>query len=86
LDPAHQHQLLAEARRIAADGHAVLAVLHDLNLTAMYADQVLALKAGRVAGFGPAAELMDPAKLSEIYSCRVERLDRDGITALVCLP
>jgi hypothetical protein len=30
--------------------------------------------------------LMDPAKLSEIYSCRVERLDRDGITALVCLP
>jgi iron complex transport system ATP-binding protein len=86
LDPAHQHQLLAEARRIAADGHAVLAVLHDLNLTAMYADEVLALKVGRVAGFGPAAELMDPAKLSEIYSCRVERLHRDGITALVSLP
>lgn len=86
LDPAHQHQLLAEARRIAADGHAVLAVLHDLNLTAMYADEVLALKAGRVAALGAASEVMDAAKLSEIYQCRVERLERDGLKALVSLP
>jgi len=86
LDPSHQHQLLAEARRIASDGHAVLAVLHDLNLTAMYADEVLALKAGRVAALGAASEVMDAAKLSEIYQCRVERLERDGLKALVSLP
>ena len=86
LDPSHQHQLLGEARRMAADGCAVLAVLHDLNLTAMYADEVLALKDGRVAGFGTAAEVMDAEKLSGIYGCRVECLERDGVRALVSLP
>lgn len=86
LDPAHQHQLLGEARRMAAAGCAVLAVLHDLNLTAMYADEVLALKGGRVAGFGSAGELMDSARLSEIYDCRIECLERDGLRALLSQP
>jgi iron complex transport system ATP-binding protein len=88
LDPAHQHQLLGAARRLAAAGHAVLAILHDLNLTAQYADEVALLAAGRLTACGPAAEIMQPAVLSDVYGCRVVAVESaDGpVRALVSLP
>jgi iron complex transport system ATP-binding protein len=86
LDPSHQHELLGEARRLARSGHAVLAILHDLNLTAHYADEVALLAAGRLHACGPAAEIMQPAILSEIYGCRVVEVRDAGQRALVSLP
>lgn len=88
LDPAHQHQLLGEARRLAAAGHAVLAILHDLNLTAQYADEVALLAAGRLTASGPAAQIMHPAVLSDLYGCRVMAVEsaHGPARALVSLP
>lgn len=86
LDPSHQHELLASARRLARGGHAVLAVLHDLNLTAHYADEVALLSAGRLRACGPAAEIMRPEILSEAYGCRVVEVRDGGRRALVSLP
>lgn len=88
LDPAHQHSLLAEVRRLAADGFAVVAVLHDLNLTSQYADDVVLLQDGRLRAHGAAEELMEPRILSEIYGCPVAALeDRErGLRSLVILP
>jgi iron complex transport system ATP-binding protein len=88
LDPSHQHQLLGESRRLAGEGHAVLVILHDLNLTAQYADEVVLLASGRVRAGGPAAEIMQPDILSEIYGCRVVAVEsKDGTArALVSLP
>lgn len=86
LDPAHQHQLLGEARKLARDGHAVLAILHDLNLTAHYADEVVLLKDGKLRGRGPVAELMEPGLLSEVYGCRIISVDDGrGTRALLSL-
>ena len=48
LDISHQHAVLALARAVAAKGNAVFAVLHDLNLAAQYADEILLLHEGRV--------------------------------------
>ena len=88
LDPAHQHQLLGEARRLAGEGHAVLVILHDLNLTAQYADEVALLASGRVRACGPAGEIMSPGILSEIYGCRVVAIESkdSSARALVSLP
>lgn len=85
LDPSHQHELLGEARRLARAGHAVLAILHDLNLTAQYADEVALLSAGRLRACGPAAEIMQPEILSDIYGCRVVEVGDAGQRALVSL-
>lgn len=85
LDPAHQHELLGEARRLARAGHAVLAILHDLNLTAHYADEVALLSGGLLRACGPAAEIMQPAILSDIYGCRVVEVRDAGQRALVSL-
>lgn len=86
LDPSHQHELLGEARRLARAGHAVLAILHDLNLTAHYADEVALLSAGCLRACGPAAEIMQPEILSDIYGCRVVEVRDAGQRALVSLP
>lgn len=84
LDPAHQHQLLSEARRLASDGHAVLAILHDINLTAQYAQQVLMMKAGRVCAAGPAAEFMKSEILSDVYGCMITRVENgSGLQAFL---
>lgn len=86
LDPAHQHELLGHAARLARDGHAVMAILHDLNLTAYYADEVALLSGGRLRACGRAAAIMRPEILSDIYGCRVVEVRQDGQRALVSLP
>lgn len=86
LDPSHQHELLGAARSLARGGHAVLAILHDLNLTAHYADEVALLAAGRVCACGRSTEIMRPEVLSDIYGCRVVEVRDDGHRALVSLP
>jgi iron complex transport system ATP-binding protein len=52
LDLAHQQLALRLARSVAADGVAVFVVLHDVNLAATHADQVLLLRAGRLLASG----------------------------------
>jgi len=49
LDLRRQQAVLVIARELASGGAAVLAVLHDLNLAAAYADRVVLLSAGRLA-------------------------------------
>jgi iron complex transport system ATP-binding protein len=67
LDPAHQHGTLQLARSLARDGAAVLAVLHDLNLAAQYADVVALLHEGRLQAFGSPAEVLREAPLSSVF-------------------
>jgi iron complex transport system ATP-binding protein len=88
LDPAHQHSLLGEARELAREGHGVLAILHDLNLSAQYADSVAVMRRGRMEAFGPATEMMTPSILSRIYESPVAALEDSGrgLRALLSLP
>lgn len=53
LDIRHQERAMTVARSFADSGGAVMAVLHDLNLAAAYADRIAILHEGRVAGLGP---------------------------------
>jgi heme transport system ATP-binding protein len=71
LDFAHQAVVLGEARRQAGLGRAVLTVLHDLNLAAAYADQIVLMSCGRIAACGTAAEVLRDDLLSQVYGCPV---------------
>ena len=60
LDMRHQINLLESARRRARQGTAVVAVLHDLNLAARFADRVLVVRQGKLVADGaPAATITD---------------------------
>lgn len=75
LDLAHQHRVLTTAAQYAQDGVGVLAILHDLNLAAQYADQVVMLRDGRVAAHGPPAEVLTPAAVQSVFGCPVCVID-----------
>ncbi len=67
LDPAHQHLAMRLLRRGADDGRGVLAVLHDLNLAAAYADRVVLMAASRVVAAGPPADVLRPDLLEQVF-------------------
>ncbi len=52
LDIRHQMALLETARRVARDGNAVLAIIHDLHLAMRYADDLFVMRQGRLAAHG----------------------------------
>ena len=71
LDLAHQHATLRTARRAAERGIGVLAILHDLNLAAMYADRLVVLSGGQLAAEGPAEAVLTEALVREVFDLAV---------------
>jgi iron complex transport system ATP-binding protein len=85
LDLFHQHAILSKAREIAAQGAAVVAVLHDLNLAAAYADEIVALANGAVEAAGPPGEVLTRSRITRIWrvDCRVTSDDGTGLHILI---
>lgn len=68
LDLQYQISLLEEVRSLARqEGLTVLAVLHDLNLVARFADQVGLLLNGRLEAFGRPQEVLTANLLTRAY-------------------
>lgn len=80
LDLGHQLQVMRLARSYADAGGGVVAIMHDLNLSAMFADRMAFLVAGRLAATGSPAEVMQQGLLEAAYGCRiaVNRAPPDG--------
>lgn len=71
LDLAHQHSVLHLARRLAEKGVGVVAVVHDLNLAALYATRVVILSSGRVVAAGEPGEVLQPALIADVFDLSV---------------
>jgi len=71
LDIGHQLEVMTIARRFADAGGGVIAVMHDLNLTSMFADSILLMKEGRKLIQGNAQTVLSDEYLSRAYGCRV---------------
>ncbi|MDV4144302.1 heme ABC transporter ATP-binding protein [Shimia sp. FJ5] len=71
LDIGHQLQVMQIAHDYAAAGGGVVAVMHDLNLTAMFADSVALVSEGRILQQGASEEVFNNALLSRAYHCDV---------------
>jgi iron complex transport system ATP-binding protein len=69
LDVKHQLLIMDVARRFAEAGGGVIAILHDLNLAAMYADSLYALKSGRVVAHGRPAEVLTDGLVETVFDC-----------------
>lgn len=84
LDIAHQLAVMRLASDYAKRGGGVVAVMHDLNLTAMFADRVLLMNKGHIAGNGPPEDVLTDDLLSHAYGCNlvVGRAPPEGIWLL----
>lgn len=69
LDLGHQFTVMDLMRDFAGAGGGVIAVMHDLNLTAMFADQVCVMTEGRIAVNGPPSEAICDAVVHQTYGC-----------------
>lgn len=78
LDPRHAHEAARQLRSLADSGCAVIAALHDIDLAARIADDVLALKDGRVLASGTAAAVLTGPVLSSLYDMPVRVADTGG--------
>jgi iron complex transport system ATP-binding protein len=70
LDPAHQIGVLELLKTQAGRGTGVVAVLHDLELAAAYADDALALKDGKVFCACSPSALLSPGLLAAVFGVR----------------
>ena len=85
LDLGHQLKVMQLARSFADAGGGVVAIMHDLNLSAMFADRMAFLIDGRLAALGPPAEVMTGPLLERAYGCTVA-LDRVPVSGPWLLP
>lgn len=69
LDIGHQLLIMNCLQDFARRGGGVVAVMHDLNLTAMVADGVTMIAQGCVIAQGPVADVFTDHWLSEAYQC-----------------
>jgi cobalamin transport system ATP-binding protein len=87
LDLRHTVELLDLIRALAQrDQIAVVVVLHDLNLAAMYCDRLLLLAEGRVAASGPPSEVLTYTRLCAVYQTELYVAPNDVTGFLVVLP
>lgn len=86
LDIGHQEAVLRLAAARAAEGAAVVVVVHDLGVAAAYADRVTVLDGGRVAADGPPREVLTRGLLTRIYRHPVDVFDHPTTGAQLVLP
>ncbi|MEM6338242.1 MAG: heme ABC transporter ATP-binding protein, partial [Bacteroidota bacterium] len=86
LDIAHQQLALHLVREVATQNVGVLAILHDLNQAAYYADRIALLSDGRILACGPAHEVLTPALLQQAFDLSVEVLQHPCADCPLIIP
>ncbi len=69
LDIRHQIVVMEIARGFAEAGGGVIAIMHDLNLTAMFADRIAVMCGGRLDTIAPPQEALTDERLERVYEC-----------------
>lgn len=82
LDLCHQLALLDAARDLAIGGGvAVLAILHDLNLAATYADTLVVMDRGRIVAEGAPGDVLRPDLMRRVF--RIDMRPREQLSPAV---
>ena len=84
LDIKYQVAIYRLLRNLSREGLLVVAVTHDLNLAASFADRIVLLNAGRIVADAPPAEVLAPEVILRVFGVR-SRVERgpDGKTWIV---
>jgi iron complex transport system ATP-binding protein len=85
LDVAHQLDVLALVRSLRLT---TLAALHDLNLAALYCDELVVLSAGRIVATGAPADVLTLDLIRVVYGieCHVTPHPTAGVPTITLLP
>lgn len=72
LDINHQIEILDLVRKLNRErGLTVLATMHDLNLAALYFDDLVLLERGRIVAQGAPAQVLSAERIREVFNANV---------------
>jgi iron complex transport system ATP-binding protein len=86
LDLAYQHSVLQTARALADTGAGVLAVLHDLNLAAQYADHVVVMDEAAIRAQGAPGAVLTADCIEAVFGLPVRVLQHPTQPAPLIVP
>ncbi|MFC7089003.1 ABC transporter ATP-binding protein [Halomonas salifodinae] len=86
LDIAHQIALLELLVELRDQGRTIIAVLHDLNQAARYADNLVMLRQGAVHAQGSPAEVFTQANLKAVFDLDAHIITDPYSGDLLCVP
>lgn len=73
LDINHQVEILELIKRLNRQrGLTVLAIIHDLNLAALYFDRLLLLNGGRIVDSGTPAQVLREERIHQVFQAHVQ--------------
>ena len=72
LDIAHQERTMEVCRDLANAGHAVIAVMHDLQLAGAYCDRIALMEKGTIAAFDVPGKVLTSELLSRVYQWPID--------------
>jgi iron complex transport system ATP-binding protein len=72
LDVKHQLIIMNLARDFSRRGGGVVAILHDLNLAAMFAEKIAVMHRGRLAATGSPQDVLRDDLISDVFECRLK--------------
>ncbi|MFT4052089.1 MAG: ABC transporter ATP-binding protein [Microbacterium sp.] len=70
LDIAHQYELMELFRSFHDEGKTIVAVLHDLNQAARYADHLIVMKDGGIVTTGHPQDVITAALIHDVFGLR----------------
>lgn len=71
LDIKHQLIIMDIARDFARAGGGVVAILHDLNLAAMYGDRIHVMHRGTLDTVGAPRDVLSDALIERVFGCKL---------------
>lgn len=81
LDPRHAIDAVRRLRARADAGRTVIVAIHDLDLALRFADDVVAIRDGRLIAAGTVADVMTETTLARLYDVSVRLIwDAEGAT------
>ena len=80
LDPHHQLAVIDTLRAEARRGVLVIAVTHDLILASRFADRVIVLSQGALAGDGAPQDVLTDGLMQQVYGVRTRHVTLAGQT------
>jgi iron complex transport system ATP-binding protein len=84
LDLKHQVSIYRLLRELSREGLLVVAVTHDLNLAAAFADRIVVLDAGRVVADAAPEEVLQPETIRRVFGIDSEIRRGPGGKPWIC--
>ena len=85
LDISHQLKAMELAKELAAQGKAVVMVLHDLSHAFRVADTLVVMKDGKVCACGTPEEICENGMVERVFEVQIEKVQIKGQWAYICM-